>query len=206
MRDAFMRDGRMVYGSGRAVVVAGSIDGGASNPLPHCGALTTTAIDRRLLLGLVGAVGVGVASISKALAAGGTDALLLNCIDYRLTGFTGPFMADQGLRGKYDQLVLAGASLAATNKKFPAWGTTFWDHLKFAVDVHHVHELMVVDHRDCGAYKLIFNKDFAKNPAEEFEVHATNMRALRAEVSHRHPQLQVKLFLMALDGKVETVT
>jgi hypothetical protein len=181
--------------------------GDAATTLMHCEACAATAIERRRLLGVAGAVAaVGAAGINEAFAAGGTDALLLNCIDYRLTGFTGPFMADQGLAGRYDQVVLAGASLAAMTRKFPAWGTTFWDHVKLALDLHHVHKLVVVDHRDCGAYNLVFNKDFSKDPAEEFKVHATTMRALRAEVARRYPQLQVQLFLMALDGKVETVT
>jgi hypothetical protein len=199
-----IRDTRVVGGDG---AMTGPIDGNEGTPLPNGDTCATTSIDRRLLLGAAGSSAVvGAAGMNQAFAAGGTDALLLNCIDYRLTGFTGPFMADQGMGGRYDQVVLAGASLAAMNRKFPAWGTTFWDHLKLALDLHHIHKLVVVDHRDCGAYKLIFNKDFSKNPAEELKVHATTMRALRAEVGRRYPQLQVQLFLMALDGKVETVT
>jgi len=69
-------------------------------------------IDRRGMLRLVGGgavlLGSGLAS-RPALAAGGTDALLLNCIDYRLTAATERYMAQHGMAGKYDQLVLAGA-------------------------------------------------------------------------------------------------
>jgi carbonic anhydrase len=165
----------------------------------------TAAIDRRLLFGLLGAGAAGFAGAGRVLAAGGTDALLLNCIDYRLTGATTHYMDQAGMAGKYDQVVLAGAALGAHNKKFPDWGRTFWDHVQIAIDLHHIHQVIVIDHRDCGAYKVILGEDLARDPKREFEVHARVMRALRAEIAHRHPKLQVQLGLMALDGKVETV-
>jgi carbonic anhydrase len=135
-----------------------------------------------------------------------TDALLLNCIDYRLTAATERYMAEHGMAGKYDQLALAGASLATKNDKFPAWGTTFWDHVQVAIDLHHIHKLVVMDHRDCGAYRVILGKDLAADPSEELAVHAAHMRSLKAEIGRKYPNLEIELLLMSLDGKVETVT
>jgi carbonic anhydrase-like protein len=166
--------------------------------------------DRRRLIGLLG-IGAAwaVAGTSlpgrSAFAAGGTEALLLNCIDYRLTAATTRYMAERGMEGKYDQFILAGAALGAKTDKFPAWGTTFWEHVQVAIDLHGIRKIIVMDHRDCGAYKEILGKDLAANPKEEFEVHAAQMRALRADIGRKHPKLDVQLLLMALDGKVETV-
>ena len=164
-------------------------------------------IDRRGMLRLVGggAALAGTGFFSAAFAAGGTDALLLNCIDYRLTAATEHYMAEHGMAGKYDQLVLAGASLAAKNDKFPAWGTTFWDHVQVALDLHHIHKIVVMDHRDCGAYKVILGKDLAADPKEELAVHAAQMHSLKGDIGKKYPNLQVELLLMGLDGKVETV-
>jgi hypothetical protein len=134
-----------------------------------------------------------------------TDALLLNCIDYRLTAATERYMAEHGMAGKYDQLVLAGASLAAKNDKFPAWGTTFWDHVQVALDLHHIHKIVIMDHRDCGAYKVILGRDLAADPKEELAVHAAQMRLLKAEIGKKYPNLEVELLLMGLDGNVEAV-
>jgi len=163
--------------------------------------------DRRRLIGLVGIGAAGLLSGTsltghRAFAAGSAQALLLNCIDYRLTDATTRYMAGQQMAGKYDQLILAGAALGAKNDMFPAWGTTFWEHVQVAINLR---QIVVMDHRDCGAYKEILGKDLAANPKEEFEVHAAQMRALKTDIGQKHPDLEVQLLLMALDGKVETV-
>jgi hypothetical protein len=167
-------------------------------------------LDRRRLIGLVGIGAAGLLtgtslSGTSAFAAGKADALLLNCIDYRLTAATTRYMADHKMAGKYDQMILAGASLGAKNDKFPAWATTFWEHVQVAIDLHHIRRIVVMDHRDCGAYTAILGKNLAANPKEEFEVHAAQMHSLKADIGRKHPELEVQLLLMALDGKVETV-
>jgi len=175
-------------------------------PSCHCPHLP----DRRGLLrsfGLGGAlIGLNVLPLARAFAAEGTDALLLNCIDYRLTGATTSYMTQNQMAGKYDQVVLAGAALGAKNDKFPDWGKTFWDHVQVALDLHHIHKVVIIDHRDCGAYKVILGKDLAANPKEEFDVHAVQMRSLRTDIVKKYPALGVEMKLMALDGSVEIVT
>jgi carbonic anhydrase-like protein len=164
--------------------------------------------ERRRFLGLLalgGAAALAGVPLAPAFAAGETDALLLSCIDYRLTDATTRYMDGRGMAGKYDHVALAGASLGAETGKFPAWRTTFWEHLKLAIDLHHVHQVVLLDHRDCGAYKLILGKDFSKDPKEEYEVHAKELRRLRAAIARKYPSLASELLLMALDGSVETV-
>jgi hypothetical protein len=165
-------------------------------------------MDRRRLIGLlgIGASSVLMSTMGRgALVGGKVDALLLNCIDYRLTAATTRYMAQHRMEGKYDQFILAGAALGAKNDKFPAWGTTFWEHVQVAIDLHGIRKIIVMDHRDCGAYKAILGLDLAANPAREFDVHAAQMRALRADIGSKHPQLAVELLLMGLDGKAETI-
>jgi len=143
--------------------------------------------------------------VLAAPAAAETDALLLNCIDFRLTDDVTRYMEARGLAKKYDQLVLAGASIAAVNDKFPAWGQTFWEHLEVAIELHRIHKVILIDHRDCGAYKVILGPDFATDPPTETAVHAQYMAVLRDQIYARHPELGVELHLMALDGSVEDI-
>ena len=171
----------------------------------HCACHRHTAIDRRRFVALAGAAMAELALPRFARAAAGTDALLLSCMDYRLTGKTTAYMADRGMAGKYDHVILAGASLGAVTHKFPDWGQTFRQHLGVAIELHHIHEVIVLDHRDCGAYKVILGKDYAGDPAAETRIHAEMLHKLRAEIRHAHPKLAVTLGIMALDGTVENI-
>ena len=161
-------------------------------------------------------VGGGAAAFGAALwplgmfAAGHTDVLLLNCMDYRLVGKTRSYMVRRGLGDKkYDHIVLAGAALGAVTDKFPEWNKTFWDELGLAIDLHEIHKVMILDHRDCGAYKEILGKDFAKYPVEEARIHAEQLRTLRHQIDEkyakREPKLEVELLLMNLGGKVQEI-
>lgn len=140
-----------------------------------------------------------------ANAAGITEALLLSCMDFRLMDDVERYMAGRGLRDKYDHIVLAGAALGAVTDRYPAWNKTFWDHVGLAVDLHHIHKVIVMDHRDCGAYKVILGEDFAKNPAKEKNVHSEKLKQLATLIKTQHPKLEVELLLMSLDGKVESI-
>jgi carbonic anhydrase len=157
-----------------------------------------------------GAAILGTALWPRAFAAGHTDALLLSCMDYRLVGETRRYMVGRGLgEKKYDHIVLAGAALGAITEKFPEWNKTFWDELGLAIALHGIHKVMVLDHRDCGAYKEIFGKDFARHPAEETRIHAEQLRILRHQIDERYakhaPKLEVELLLMNLAGKVQEI-
>lgn len=176
-----------------------------------CCALHATwpEMSRRTMLSSI-ALGGGVALLSSlapgvARAAGHAEALLLTCMDYRLANEVEGYMAARGLRDKYDHMILAGASLGALNDKYPAWNEIFWTHLDLAVQLHEVHRLIVVDHRDCGAYKLILGPEAVKDTETEWKSHVKQLYALRSQVTGRHPHLEVEIGLMGLDGKVTQI-
>ena len=157
-------------------------------------------------------LGGGAASLTLLLpaassrAAGQTEALLLSCMDFRLVDHTARYMASRGLKDKYDHIILAGAALGALTEKFPAWNQTFWDHVGVALDLHKIHKVVVLDHRDCGAYKVILGEDLAQDPAKETTMHATQLKRLGKMIQEKYPALEVELLLMALDGKVEVMS
>src|SRR5689334_15551763 len=100
-------------------------------------------------------------------------------MDYRLANELTFLMNEQRLTNSYDQIVLAGATLGVATDQFPAWATTFWDHLDLAINLHGVKRVIAVDHRDCGAYQLAFNKDFGLDPAAETDIHTKVMSDFR---------------------------
>ena len=176
----------------------------------HC-TIAPAATSRRKFVQLA-ALGGGVSLLSalggmpQARAAGGTDALLLTCMDFRLMDDIERYMTGRGLRDKYDHVVLAGAALGAVTDKFPAWNKTFWEHLDIAIQLHSIHTVIVLDHRDCGAYKVILGAAHAKDAQTETASHATQLKTLKGMIASKYPKLKIETLLMALDGKVETIS
>lgn len=148
----------------------------------------------------------GLNRVTSLFAAGdAVEALVLNCMDYRLANELTFLMNEQRLTNSYDQIVLAGATLGVATDQFPAWATTFWDHLDLAINLHGIKRVIAVDHRDCGAYKLAFNQDFGQDPAAETDIHTKVMSDFRDMVKKKQPTIEVELLLMSLDGRVEPI-
>ncbi|CAK0779371.1 Carbonic anhydrase [Azospirillaceae bacterium] len=180
---------------------------------PCCNALAGSggqSVERRDFLKLA-TLGAGVALFAsfapRVASAGGTaEVILLSCMDYRLIDKIGKYMESRHLTGHYDHVILAGASLGAVTDKFPAWNEAFWQHLGVAIDLHHVKKLVIMDHRDCGAYKVVFGTDYGKDPEAETKIHSETLRKLAGKVKEKKNDLEIELLLMALDGSVATVS
>ncbi len=160
---------------------------------------------RRQMLGLA----AGAAAFSllpfKAQAAGGVTALAITCIDYRLVDDAVRFLDGKKLTNDYDQVSLAGASLAAVSDKFPEANAAFWNQLGIAKQLHNIKKVIVVDHRDCGAFKVAFGNDYKSDKAGETAQHKAVMEQVKAKLAKTHPDLQSEFYLMALDGSAERV-
>jgi len=154
-------------------------------------------------------LGAGAAlfmSVAPKVRAGGhAKALMLSCMDYRLVDDLVTFMNGKGLKDDYDHVVLAGASLGVVSDKFADWHKTFWEHLDVAIKLHHVEEVVVIDHRDCGAYKLALGEDAVSTPAKETEAHTRTLADFARQVREHHPDLKVEAYLMSLNGHTEAV-
>lgn len=134
------------------------------------------------------------------------EALLLSCMDYRLIDDITRYMDGRGMTNQYDHIVLAGAALGAQTDYCKEWKETFWEHLKIAIDLHHIKKVILMDHRDCGAYKVILKADFSKDQQMETRVHGKFLRDLMVAIHKRYPELEVERLLMNLDGTVQKAT
>ena len=104
------------------------------------------AFGRRRFLELAGTAGaaavlatgldVGLTRVPSLFAAGGdVEALVLTCMDFRLVNEVGFLLNEHGLVNKYDQVILAGATLGVATDTYPAWAETFWNHLDLAIQL-----------------------------------------------------------------------
>ena len=171
-----------------------------------CDHHATTNLVRRAFFRLAG-VGAGMALLGPgaAKAGGPAKALMLSCMDYRLVDDLVAMMDHNGLQDDYDHVVLAGASLGAVHEKFAGWQQTFWQHLDLARQLHGVEQVIVVDHRDCGAYRLALGDAAVDTTEKETQMHALAIGEFALRVKDRHPDLTVRGYLMALDGTAEEI-
>ena len=96
------------------------------------------------------------------------NVLLVSCMDLRLLDEIVGFMEHDNLTNRYDQFILAGASLSAcftafsedydrnmTGKfeDFKNWKGALFNHIGLAIDLHGIEDIYIMEHRECGAYK-----------------------------------------------------
>ena len=71
-------------------------------------------------------------------------------------------MIRKGYRQNYDYFILAGASLGIFQHNHSEWVQAFKDHLDLSIQLHHIHEVIFIDHLDCGYYKKLFGSGMSQ--------------------------------------------
>ena len=128
---------------------------------------------------------------ANRLAKGRVDALVLTCIDYRFVHLIPEYMNKQYPGFSYDHTILAGASLGVFAGIYPAWASTFWEHLEVAIALHGIHTVIILDHRDCGAYREFEALPDAPDSDLESTIHQHYMDRLGALIMKSHRSLRV---------------
>ena len=143
---------------------------------------------------------IRIANMSK------TSTLLISCIDFRLVDETERLMSQVfGLIDDYDQITLPGASLALVADQYPHWGKTINDIVDIALQLHNIKRIILLDHRDCGAYKLIQGSNGHHDHISETKQHKEVMLKAKKVLQDKFPKLKIYTLLLGLDGKVENL-
>lgn len=129
------------------------------------------------------------------------NSLVLSCMDFRFVNDTIGFL-NKDYNDSYNKFSLAGASLGYNQNKFSDWGTTFEKHIDLSKELHKIDEIIVVDHMDCGAYKILYTKP-EMTKEEEYQLHRENLAKFKQVMNEKHPSLKVTTFLVDTDGNVE---
>lgn len=138
---------------------------------------------------------------------GETLAIVLGCIDYRTQRPLDRFLRSIELRRAYDATLLPGASLAGTFR-WPKetfadrWWMTVQDIIQASITLHSVQRLIIVDHLDCGAYRLAYSNGNSMPLEEEYLLHAQHLQEMRIATNRAHPELVVETYLMNVGGAV----
>ena len=128
--------------------------------------------------------------------------MVLSCMDPRFQPIVYNYLKKKNLIGKYSAFTIAGSAIGVTANKFKKWHKTFWDNIDTSIKLHKIKKLIVINHRDCGAAKIINGKkEFNKN--NETKIHKNSFLKLKKIFRKKYPQLTIELKLISLNLKVE---
>ena len=129
--------------------------------------------------------------------------MVLSCIDPRFQPVVYNYLKKKKLVGKYSSFTIAGSAVGVTASKFKRWHKAFWDNFDTSVKLHNIRKLIVINHRDCGAAKIINGqKEFSK--VNETLVHRNSFQKIKKIFKRKYPKLRIELKLISLNSKVET--
>jgi carbonic anhydrase len=128
------------------------------------------------------------------------EVLLLTCIDFRFFDEVNNHIIQANLVGKFDHIVVAGAELGPVIDFPPKpklhWQQFFLDHLQLASDLHAIKKVLVLGHRDCGAYKKFLNFPNDVDSVVEEKAHSEQAERLRLLIQKHHPNLLFEAHLL----------
>ncbi|OGY84092.1 MAG: hypothetical protein A3F54_00895 [Candidatus Kerfeldbacteria bacterium RIFCSPHIGHO2_12_FULL_48_17] len=125
-------------------------------------------------------------------------ATILHCMDFRLEKAIDTFIDDNGYAGSADIISLAGAAKTLANPADKAELATVLREINLSEKLHHVHDCILINHTDCGAYGG--RKAFASGEAE-YAAHARDLQKAQDILNHTYPKLNVRKILAKIDDQ-----
>ena len=130
-------------------------------------------------------------------------AMVLSCIDPRFQPIVYNYLKKKKLTGKYSSFIIAGSAIGVTANKFKRWHKVFWDNFETSVKLHNIKKLIVINHRDCGAAKIINRKKDFTN-LNETNVHKNSFQKIKKIFRKKYPKLSIELKIISLNSNIET--
>ncbi len=130
-------------------------------------------------------------------------AMVLSCIDPRFQPIVFNYLNKKKLKGKYSSFTIAGSAIGVTSLKFKKWHKTFWDNLETSIKLHKIKKLIVINHQDCGAAKILNGKrEFQKY---ENQIHKESFKKIKKIFKKKHPKLKIETILISLNKKIHKI-
>ena len=122
-------------------------------------------------------------------------AMVLSSIDPRFQSKVFNYLKRKKLTGKYSSFTIAGGGIGVTANRFKKWHSTFWDNLATSIKLHKITSLIVINHNDCGAAKIVNGKK-KFNLSVENTIHKESFIKIKKELKKKYPSLKVSFKIM----------
>ena len=124
-------------------------------------------------------------------------AMVLSCMDPRFQTKVSNYLKRRKLNNKYSAFTIAGAAVGVTASKFKKWHTTFWENLNTSIKIHRIEKLIVINHKDCGAAKIVNGKK-KFNSVVENRIHKESFKKIKKVINKKFPNLKVGFKILSL--------
>ena len=125
------------------------------------------------------------------------EAMVLSCMDPRFQPKVFKYLKAKKLTGKYSSFTIAGAAIGVTHKKFKKWHSTFIDNLSTSIKLHKIKKIIVINHKDCGAAKIVNGKK-KFNSIIENKIHKESFKKIKKILNNRFPTLKINFKILSL--------
>ena len=125
------------------------------------------------------------------------EAMVLSCIDPRFQTKVYKYLKNKKLTGKYSSFTIAGAGVGVTHKKFKNWQSTFLENLSTSIKIHKIKKLIVINHEDCGAAKIVNGKKEFNSTIEK-KIHKDSFKKIKLTLSKKFPKLKLSFKILSL--------
>ena len=125
------------------------------------------------------------------------EAMVLSCMDPRFQPKVFKYLKAKKLTGKYSSFTIAGAAIGVTHKKFKKWHSTFIDNLSTSIKLHKINKLIVINHRDCGAAKIVNGKKKFTSIIEN-KIHKDSFKEIKKNLNKKFPNLKIYFKILSL--------
>ena len=128
-------------------------------------------------------------------------AMVLSCMDPRFQPIVYNYLKKRKLNGKYSAFTIAGSAIGVTATKFKKWHKPFWDNIHISIKLHKIKKLIVINHQDCGAAKMMNSKKFF-NDIIETKIHKKSFMLIKNKFKKKYPSLSIETILISFNKKV----
>ena len=125
------------------------------------------------------------------------EAMVLSCMDPRFQPKVYRYLKGKKLTGKYSSFTIAGSAIGVTHKKFKKWHSTFIDNLSTSIKLHKINKLIVINHRDCGAAKIVNGKKKFTSIIEN-KIHKDSFKVIKKTLNKKFPNLKIYFKILSL--------
>ena len=128
-------------------------------------------------------------------------AMVLSCIDPRFQPLVYDYLKKKNLIGKYSAFTIAGGAIGVTHSRFKKWHSVFIENLSTYIKLHNIEKLIIINHTDCGAAKIVNEKKNFDFSIEQ-KIHKLSFIKIKNIIKKKFPELKIESNLMSLNNKI----